>query len=125
MNAMSRAMRDTIGGKPFGKICRRSTCRSLSPFAFAVVTKSSVITSMRELRMTREMPARVPTLNVRAGRIRWVDTLAIWAQSHAHCWGNGGSSREPPDGSTGHHEKNPLMKELLEKATWRTIPHQQ
>src|SRR5437867_1728843 len=90
MNAMSRAMSDTIGGKPFGKMCRRSTWRSLSPFAFAVVTKSSVITSMRELRMTREMPASVPTLNVRAGKMRWVDTLAMWAQSHAHCCGNEG-----------------------------------
>src|SRR2546428_13261138 len=106
MNAMSRAMRDTIGGKPFGKICRRSTCRSLSPFAFAVVTKSSVITSMRELRMTREMPARVPTLNVRAGRIRWVDTLAIWAQSHAHCWGNGGVAAVSTGGSHGDHQRD-------------------
>src|SRR2546426_10236997 len=124
MNAMSKAMRDTIGGRPFGKMCRRSTWRSLRPFAFAVVTKSSVITSMRELRMTREMPASVPTLSVRAGKMRWVDTLAMWAQSHAHCWGNGGASGEPPGGSTGHHEKDPLREELPEKAAWRAIPHQ-
>src|SRR2546427_10080333 len=125
MNAMSKAMRDTIGGRPFGKMCRRSTWRSLRPFAFAVVTKSSVITSMRELRMTREMPASVPTLSVRAGKMRWVDTLATWAQSHAHCCGNGGASRESAGGRNGHHEKKLLRQELLQKATCREGPHQQ
>src|SRR2546427_3366064 len=119
MNAMSKAMRDTIGGRPFGKMCRRSTWRSLRPFAFAVVTKSSVITSMRELRMTREMPASVPTLSVRAGKMRWVDTLAMWAQSHVHCWGNGGAATEAPDGRPGHHEEDPVRKEGLQKATCR------
>src|SRR2546427_11527294 len=124
MNAMSKAMRDTIGGRPFGKMCRRSTWRSLRPFAFAVVTKSSVITSMRELRMTREMPASVPTLSVRAGKMRWVDTLATWAQSHVHCCGNGGASEEAPGGRTGHPPKDPLRKGRLREGAWREKPHE-
>ena len=61
----------TTGRSAFRAPCRRTTDRSLSPFARAVRTKSWPSTSSRLDRVIRAMIASGIVPSAMAGRIRW------------------------------------------------------